>query len=40
MRVKGYTRPLSVLEIKSQAKKKFDKMSVTAMMNMLTPTGL
>ena len=37
MRVKVYTCPLSVLEIKSQAKKKFSRLSVTTMLNMLTP---
>lgn len=31
MRVQGYTRPLSVLQIRSEAKKKYAKMSFKSM---------
>lgn len=40
MRVKGYTRPLSVLQIKSQAKKKYSRMGLSTMLWMLTPRSM
>lgn len=38
-RSKGYTRPLSVFQLRSQARKKFVRMSKTTMLSMLTPRG-
>ena len=40
MRVKGYTRPLSVLQVKADAKKKYMKMAMSTMVNMLTLKGV
>lgn len=39
MRVKGYTRPLSVLQIKADCRKKYSKMAKRSMLEMLTPLG-
>lgn len=39
MRVQGYTRPLSVLQIKSGARKKFLNTGKKTMIDMLTPIG-
>ncbi len=40
MRIKGYTRPLSVLQIKAEAKQKYMKMALRTMVKMLTPIGM
>lgn len=40
MRVKGYTRPLSVLQIKAEAKQKYMKTALSTMKNMLTLEGV
>ena len=37
MRVKGYTRPLSVIQIRSDAKRKYSSLGVKSMIEMLTP---
>ncbi len=39
MRVKGNTRPLSVLQIKANARKKYSSIAVSTMVDMLTPIG-
>ena len=39
MRVKGYTRPLSVLQIKAAARKKYSSTAFSTMMDMLRPIG-
>ena len=39
MRVKGYTRPLSVLQIRSEARGKYSSMGAKSMLEMLTPTS-
>ena len=39
MRVKGYTRPLSVLQIKVDARKKYQRMALSTMLDMLSPVG-
>ena len=40
MRVKGYTRPLSVLQIRSQARKKYSRMGFKTMLEMVTPQSM
>ena len=37
MRSKGYTRPLSVLQIRSNARNKYSKKAKATMLSMLTP---
>ena len=37
MRANGYSRPLSVLQIKVNARKKYSRMGKKAMIDMLTP---
>ena len=39
LRTKGYTRPLSVIQIRSDVRRKYSRMSHTALLSMLTPTG-
>ena len=39
MRVKGYTRPLSILQIKANSRKKYAQMAKNTMVEMLTPVG-
>ena len=39
MIVQGYTRPLSVLQIKADARNKYQKMGYRPMLDMLTPVG-
>ena len=39
MRVKGYTQPLSILQIKAISRKKYAKMALSTMLDMLTPIG-
>ena len=39
MRVKGYTRPLSVIQIKANSRKKYAQMARSTMLDMLTPVG-
>ena len=38
-RVKGYTRPLSVLQLMLDARRKYSQMGVKKMSAMLTPQG-
>lgn len=38
-RYKGYTRPLSIFQLRSQARKKFKSIGVKRMKGMLTPVG-
>ena len=40
MRVKGYTRPLSVLQVKTDAKKKYMTLAMSTMVKMLTLEGV
>ena len=40
MRVKGNTRPLSVLQIKANARKKYSSAAHSTMVDMLTPKGV
>ena len=40
MRSKGYTRPLSVLQMWSNARNKYSKIKKTTMLSMLTPKGM
>lgn len=40
MRVKGYTRPLSVLQIRSEARKKYSSMGFKSMLKMVTPQSM
>lgn len=40
MRINGYTRPLSVLQIKADARNKYAKMGKKTMEDMLTPRGI
>ena len=39
MRNRGYTRPLSVLQIRSTTRAKYSRLSKKAMLEMLTPKG-
>ena len=38
-RLKGYTRPVSVLKVKSNARNKFSSVAASTMEKMLTPKG-
>lgn len=40
LRINGYTRPLSVLQIKADARNKYAKMGKKTMEDMLTPRGI
>ena len=40
MRANGYSRPLSVLQIKADARKKYSKMGKKSMVDMLTPKSM
>lgn len=39
-RAKGYSRPLSILQLRSMARNKYSTMGVKKMMAMLTPKGM
>ena len=39
MRAKGYTRPLSILQIKAEARAKYSSSGIKAMLEMLTPVS-
>ena len=39
MRSKGYTRPLSVLQIRTDVHNKYNKIKAETLLNMLTPEG-
>ena len=39
MRSKGYTRPLSVLQIRADIRNKYNRIKQETLLNMLTPEG-
>ena len=39
MRSRGYTRPLSVLQIRTDVRNKYNRMQANTLLNMLTPEG-
>ena len=39
LRTKGYTRPLSVLQIQSNVRNKYSKMSLQKMLALISPKG-
>ena len=39
-RLKGYTRPVSVLKVRSSARSKFSSIAISTMEKMLDPTGM
>ena len=40
LRMKGYTRPLSVLQVRSDVRKKYSKLSSKKLLAMLTPKSM
>ena len=39
-RLKGYTRPVSVLKVRSSARSKFSSIAISTMEKMFDPTGM
>ena len=39
LRAKGYTRPLSVLQVRSNVRNMYSRMSLRKMLGMITPKG-